>query len=57
VVYIPREVTGQVTTNGGLFDHTVDVKPDGSRLVTSSPSGGAFSISISPAPLALIGCV
>jgi hypothetical protein len=56
VVYIPREVTGQVTADGGLLDLSVDVKPDGSRLVTASLSAGAFSIAIAPAPLALTGC-
>ena len=56
IVYVPAEVTGQITATGGLSDNSVTVKPDGSRLVTSSPSGGAFSISIAPAPLALTGC-
>jgi hypothetical protein len=56
VISIPREVTGQVTADGGLLDLSVDVKPDGSRLVTASLSAGAFSIAIAPAPLALTGC-
>ncbi len=56
VVYIPLEVTGQVTTSGALADQSIDVNPDGSRVVTASPSGGAFSISLAPAPLALTGC-
>jgi endoglycosylceramidase len=57
LVYIPKEVTGQVTATGGLFDHTVDLHPDGSRTVTAAPSGGTFSVAVSAAPLALIGCV
>jgi hypothetical protein len=56
VLYVPAQVTGQVTASGGLSDNSVTVKTDGSRIVTSSPSGGAFSISIAPAPLALTGC-
>ena len=56
VVYIPSEVTGQVTASGGLFDHSVDVNPNGSRIVTAAPSGGRFTISVSAAPLALTGC-
>lgn len=56
VVYIPLEVTGQLTTAGALADQSVDLNPDGSRMVTASPSGGAFSISLAPAALALTGC-
>jgi endoglycosylceramidase len=56
VVYIPKEVIGEATATGGLFDHSVDLKPDGSRMLTAAPSGGGFSISIAPAPLALTGC-
>ncbi|MDQ6721028.1 MAG: cellulase family glycosylhydrolase [Candidatus Dormibacteraeota bacterium] len=55
-VYIPREVIGKVTSGGRLTNETVDSRADGSRLVTASPSGGSFSISVAAAPLALTGC-
>jgi endoglycosylceramidase len=55
-VYIPHEVTGAVSAGGGLADESVLAKPDGSRLVTSTPSGGAFSITVAAAPLALASC-
>src|ERR1700694_3785353 len=55
-VYIPREVIGKVTSSGGLTNETVDSLADGSRLVTASPSGGSFSITVAAAPLALTGC-
>lgn len=56
VVYIPREVMGQVTTTGSLADESVSSNSDGSRLVTASPSGGAFSITVAAAPLSLTSC-
>lgn len=57
LVYIPSEVTGQVSVTGGLTDQAVDVKPDGSRLVTATPSGGPFSITVSTGAFASTGCV
>ena len=56
VVYIPREVTGAVMAAGGLTNETVDVNPDGSRLVTASATGGAFSIAVAAAPLSPTRC-
>jgi endoglycosylceramidase len=56
VVYIPREVTGRVSAAGGLMDESVHANPDGSRLVTVSPSGGDFSITVAAAPLSLTSC-
>ena len=55
-IYIPREVTGQVALFGAFSDESVATNSDGSRLVTAMPAGGAFSIAVSAAPLALTGC-
>ena len=55
VVYIPPEVTGQVTLQGavrGVVTHAAD----GSRLVLASPTGGMFTLDVAPAPLQLTGC-
>ena len=54
-VYVPREVTGQVS-GGGAAGVVVRGGPDGSRLAIASPTGGAFTIAVSPAPLRLSGC-
>ena len=56
IVYIPREVTGEVTASGALSDESVNANSDGSRLVTAIPSGGVFSIAVAAAPLSLTGC-
>jgi endoglycosylceramidase len=55
VVYIPPEVRGAVAASGTAAPLT-ESRPDGSRLVTAAPSGGAFSITVAPALLALTGC-
>ena len=55
VVYVPRSVTGQVTSDGAVRVVVSD-EPDGSRLVFASPTGGDFVLAVSPAPLALTGC-
>ncbi|HET7419249.1 MAG TPA: cellulase family glycosylhydrolase [Candidatus Dormibacteraeota bacterium] len=55
VVYIPPEVTGQVTLDGAVRGLVSD-QADGSRLVLASPTGGAFTIAVAPAPLRLHGC-
>lgn len=54
VVYIPPEVTGQVTVDGARG--VVISANDGSRLVLASPTGGAFDVAVAPAPLHLTGC-
>lgn len=54
-VYVPPEVTGMVSAQGAARITVID-QADGNRLVLASPSGGGFSISISPAPLRLAGC-
>jgi endoglycosylceramidase len=55
LVFVPAEVTGQVTTSGNA-SQSVDAPGDGTRLVTIAPSGGPFSVTVSAAPLALMGC-
>jgi endoglycosylceramidase len=57
LLYIPREVKGQVATAGAIADQSVRANSDGSRLVSTSPSGGEFSITVSPAPLSLTSCL
>ena len=56
-VYIPREVTGAVEAAGGAIGPMVDPNPDGSRLVSVLPTGGAFSIAVAAAPLSLTPCL
>ena len=55
VVFVPREVTGQVSNEGAALV-TVNDQLDGSRLVLASPTGGDFAIAVAPAPLHLSGC-
>src|SRR5438067_6080510 len=55
VVYVPRSVKGQITSDGAVRVVVSD-EPDGSRIAFSSPTGGAFVVAVSPAPLALTGC-
>jgi hypothetical protein len=55
VVFVPSEVTGQITVSGGV-QAVVSRETDGSRLVLASPTGGDFGIAVAPAPLALTGC-
>ena len=55
VVSIPPEVRGSVSVSGTASPDT-QTASDGSRLVTASPSGGAFSIAVAPAPVVITGC-
>ena len=55
VVLLPREVTGQVSTDGAV-SVTVSDETDGSRLVFGTPTGGKFTITVSPAAVRLSGC-
>ena len=55
VVYVPPEVTGDVTIRGAA-SVVVSDEADGSRLVLASPSGGSFAIAVSPAPVRLQAC-
>jgi hypothetical protein len=56
VVYIPREVTGEATLLGAVSDRAITANPDGSRLISATPAGGVFSISVAAGPLMLTGC-
>lgn len=55
VVYVPAEVSGDVSSAGSVALNITN-GTDGSRIVTASPSGSAFSISVAPGPLSLRGC-
>jgi endoglycosylceramidase len=55
VVYVPAEVTGQITSAGGATV-VVSHEDGGARVVLASPTGGAFTIAVAPAPLAITGC-
>ena len=55
VVYVPPEVTGQVTSAGGVRV-AISALTDGARVILAAPTGGGFVIAVSPAPLALAGC-
>ena len=55
IVYIPAEVRGEASTQGAA-QGSISMNPDGSRIVTASPTGGSFRVSVAPEPLALTGC-
>jgi endoglycosylceramidase len=55
IVYVPRSVPGDVATSGAA-SQSVTKADDGSRLVTVTPSGGAFSTTVTSALLTLTGC-
>ncbi len=55
VVYVPPEVTGQITS-GGAVHLAVSQNNDGSRMILASPTDGDFVIAVAPAPLSLTGC-
>ncbi|HEV2014061.1 MAG TPA: cellulase family glycosylhydrolase, partial [Candidatus Dormibacteraeota bacterium] len=55
VISIPPEVTGAVTASG-TDSPVTETSSDGSRLVSVTPAGGQFSITVAPAQLALRGC-
>ena len=56
VVYVPPEVTGQITWDGAASVVVGDQQADGSRLVYATPTGGDFTVAVAPAPLHLSGC-
>lgn len=55
LVYVPREVTGEVSTGGAA---TFSIVPgwSGSRTVIATPAGGEFTMSIAAAPLLTMAC-
>jgi endoglycosylceramidase len=56
LIYIPREVRGLVAAGGAVAGITTNTDSRGGRLVSVSPSGGAFSIAVAAAPLTLTTC-
>ncbi|HEY1420768.1 MAG TPA: cellulase family glycosylhydrolase [Candidatus Dormibacteraeota bacterium] len=55
IIGIPPEVTGTASASGAV-QLSVSPAPNGGRLLTASPSGGSFSITVAPAQLALTAC-
>ncbi len=55
LVYVPREVTGQVSGNGAVTIAVTD-RPDGGRIVTASPTGGGFGVVVASSPIHLSIC-
>jgi hypothetical protein len=55
VVYVPPEVTGQITSSGGVR-LAVSRETYGGRVILAAPTGGRFTVAVAPAPLALTGC-
>ncbi|HAC45744.1 MAG TPA: hypothetical protein DCF65_06695, partial [Chloroflexi bacterium] len=55
IVYVPREATGDVSTTGAATE-SESTDAGGGRIVTVSPTGGAFSVAVSAAPLAPAVC-
>jgi endoglycosylceramidase len=56
LIYIPHQVTGVVAAGGAVAGITTNTDASGGRLVSVSPSGGAFSITVAAAPLTLTTC-
>lgn len=56
LVVVPPEVTGNVRVAGAARLDRVEKTPGGGRLLYVRPQGGTYSITVSPAPLALRGC-
>ena len=56
LIYIPHQVTGVVAAGGAVAGIVTSTDAGGGRLVSVSPSGGAFSITVAAAPLALTAC-
>jgi hypothetical protein len=53
---VPREVGGRITSSGAVRLVVSANEGDGSRLALATPTGGAFTIEIAPAPVRLSGC-
>jgi hypothetical protein len=56
LIYIPHQVTGVVAAGGAVAGIVTNTDAGGGRLVSVSPSGGAFSVSVAAAPLKLTPC-
>ncbi len=55
VVYVPPEVTGQITSSGAVRV-AIGSETGGSRVILAAPTGGPFVIALAPTPLTLTGC-
>lgn len=55
IVYLPREVTGAIST-GGAARFSIVPRSDGSRTVIAIPAGGGFTVSVAAAPVLTMGC-
>jgi endoglycosylceramidase len=56
VVYVPKEVTGQITSEGALRLVVSENEGDGDRLAFGTPTGGRFVITVSAGSLSLGAC-
>jgi hypothetical protein len=56
VVFVPKEITGQITSAGAVRLVVSENEGDGSRLAIASPTGGPFTVAVAPAPLRLSAC-
>jgi endoglycosylceramidase len=55
MIAIPHEVTGPVSSTGAVHVSSA-AAAGGGRLVTASPSGGIYTITVAAAQLSLTGC-
>jgi hypothetical protein len=56
LIYVPHQVRGVVAAGGAVAGITTNAVAGGGRLVSVSPSGGAFSVTVAAATLTLTGC-
>lgn len=56
LIYIPHQVRGAVAAGGAVAGITTSTDAGGGRLVSVSPAGGAFSVTVAAAPLMLTAC-
>jgi Cellulase (glycosyl hydrolase family 5) len=53
---VPAQVRGAVTVDGRAAITATDQAANGGRLVHVRPAGGAYAVTVQPAPLALAAC-
>jgi len=56
LLFVPAAVRGAVAVDGRAAIGATDVGADGSRLVHVRPAGGAYGVTVQPAPVALPPC-
>ena len=56
LIYVPREVGGDITAGDAVRLVVSANEGDGSRLAFATPTGGAYTVGIAPAPVRLSGC-